>query len=169
MRKMLSACAVALLLLFPAQAATPENTFPVWLVTVVRVSDGDSLIVVDSGQQKSRIRVYGIDCPEINQAGGKDAREYLADILLNAAVAIETVERDRYGRTVAFVYKGGRAVEELLLEKGLAWVYDKYCLLPVCDRYREIEHTSRELKIGLWASPDPVAPWEWRKRQRENR
>ena len=103
MRKMLSACAVALLLLFPAQAATPENTFPAWLVTVVRVSDGDSLIVVDSGQQKSRIRVYGIDCPEINQAGGKDAREYLADILLHAAVAIETVERDRYGRTVAFV------------------------------------------------------------------
>ena len=89
--------------------------------------------------------------------------------LSQQTVAIEGVETDKYGRTVAFVYREGRNIEEALLEQGLAWVYDKYCLLPVCARYREIERTCRENRIGLWADDNPMPPWEWRQQKRDAR
>jgi len=31
-----------------------------------------------------------------------------------------------------------------------------------------LEQEAREARIGLWADPQPVPPWEWRKRSRDD-
>ncbi len=169
MIRSLSALFITLLFVLHAQTAWTDEFSPVWFVEVTRVSDGDSFVVTGPAQRKVRIRLYGIDCAEMNQPGGKEARDYITALLLNQTVVIEPVENDRYGRTVAFAYRQGRTVEEMLLEQGLAWVYEKYCKLPVCDRYREIMRTSVENELGIWSGPDPVEPWEWRRLERLKR
>ena len=169
MIRSLTALYIALIFLFHAQTAWAEESFQAWFVKVTRVPDGDSLAITGPDQRTLRIRIYGIDCAEINQPGGKEARDYIAALLLEQSVVVEPVEKDRYGRTVAFVYRQGRPVEELLLEQGLAWVYEQYCKMPVCDRYRDIMRGSMESEIGIWSDPDPVPPWEWRRLERLNR
>lgn len=47
-----------------------------------------------------------------------------------------------------------------------AWVDDRYCKLPVCDLWRLHQREARAARRGLWADPDPVPPWTWRKMQR---
>ena len=52
-----------------------------------------------------------------------------------------------------------------LLLAGLAWVDPRYCRksIPECVYWMELEAQAREERRGLWAGPDPVAPWKWRK------
>lgn len=55
----------------------------------------------------------------------------------------------------------GRVVNEELLRAGLAWVFVKYCKV---DRYYNIEADAGKRRVGLWVDREPVAPWEWRRR-----
>lgn len=57
-------------------------------------------------------------------------------------------------------------IQDALVSAGLAWVDDRYCKLPVCDLWRLHQREARAARRGLWADPDPVPPWTWRKMQR---
>jgi endonuclease YncB( thermonuclease family) len=50
------------------------------------------------------------------------------------------------------------------VRRGMAWVYVKYAAKgsPLYGLQREAQGIRR----GLWADPQPVAPWEWRSSQR---
>ena len=148
------------LLLFPAPCLA-------WSASVSRIADGDTIIVERIGGQKVRIRLYGVDCPELDQPYGKEAKNFLESFLVNSTVAIEDVEIDRFGRLVALVYLGdGPTMQETLLEEGLAWVYPKYCKRAECLSWQKQEETARKLQRGLWESPDSVPPWVWRNRKK---
>jgi micrococcal nuclease len=57
----------------------------------------------------------------------------------------------------------GTNVNQTLVEDGWCWWYWKYAL---GDTVLEgLEKEAREGKKGLWADPQPVPPWEWRKRK----
>ena len=108
MPKMLQLLIIACLSSFCACKAWSAESIPQWGSKVIRVSDGDSITVVDSTGDKARIRLYGIDAPELDQAPhGERARLFVEAALSQQAVAIEGVETDKYGRTVAFVYREG--------------------------------------------------------------
>ena len=67
---------------------------------VVGVIDGDTITIVRGGRQE-RIRLYGIDAPETRQAYSRVSTKTLGEMLRGKTVAVETVETDRYGRSVA--------------------------------------------------------------------
>jgi len=46
---------------------------------------------------------------------------------------------DRYGRIVGMVYVGNLCVNEQLVKNGLAWVYRRYCKIPMCSEWLELE------------------------------
>jgi len=71
---------------------------------------------------------------------------------------------DRYGRIVGRVYVDGLDVNRELVARGMAWVYRKYSNDPELLR---LEAEAREKGLGLWADPNPVPPWEWRRGRRE--
>src|ERR1700716_4371915 len=78
---------------------------PVLIGTVTRVVDGDTLVVqLSSGP--IRVRLYGIDAPEHNQPGGREATDALSALVAGARVELEPVSQDRYGRMVAHVFRG---------------------------------------------------------------
>ena len=150
---------IALLLTLPAPASEP------WVGLCVSVADGDTITVLRDREQV-RIRLYGIDAPEGGQDFGTVSRRYVGDLCHRQTVTVTPVDTDRYGRTVALVEVDGVSVNRELIAAGLAWVYPQYCKIPECAQWRALEADARAAKRGLWAHPDPVPPWEWRRRGR---
>ncbi|MDH3669563.1 MAG: thermonuclease family protein [Gammaproteobacteria bacterium] len=67
---------------------------------VVKITDGDTLYVLDANYKQHKIRLAGIDAPERKQAYGLASRKHLASIVTGKQVTIEYEKRDRYGRIV---------------------------------------------------------------------
>jgi len=80
-------------------------------------------------------------------------------------VEIEAIDTDRYGRTVGIVTADGLNVNQEIVRNGYAWVYTRYCKKPVCGEWKGLETAARANKAGLWAHPDPVPPWDFRRRK----
>ena len=85
---MIRSLLIALLLASPASAQT-------------RVIDGDTI-----HHEGERIRIWGLDCPELRQPGGPEAKKALQNLLRGATVQLKRRGRDKYGRTVAIVFSG---------------------------------------------------------------
>lgn len=137
-----------------------------WQGTVVKVADGDTLVVQDNDGQRVRIRLYGIDCPEGKQPFGPQATETAGVLAFGASIEVDPIKRDRYNRLVAIVYlPNGSTLEDSLLDAGLAWVFTRYCKRSECEAWRQKEERARTTGIGLWVEPAPVPPWEWRRRR----
>lgn len=128
---------------------------PERLAGAVRVVDGDT---VELGGR--RLRLSGLDAPEIGQtcgeAGGaypcgEAARDALRVLVGSGPVACAISGRDRYGRDLASCEAGGRDLGSALVRAGQAVAY---------GRYLEEEREARARKRGLWAGPfEPPARW----------
>lgn len=126
---------------------------------VVGIQDGDSIVVLTEDNLQFKIRLEGIDCPELYQDFGQNAKQATTALCFNKKVRIEKSGVDRYGRTLAYVYVGSLCINNELLRQGMAWHYKKYnCDLALA----ELEEVAHKKKIGLWSQPEPVSPWDWR-------
>lgn len=135
---------------------------------VVGISDGDTLTArcgAPGQYEQVKVRLAEIDAPEKRQPFGERSRQSLAAMCFQRRTEIQTTAKDRYGRTVARVICGGQDANAAQVRSGMAWAYRKYLTDPEIAR---IEQAARQARAGLWADPEPVAPWEWRKAQREN-
>lgn len=130
---------------------------------VVGISDGDTLTLLDAGNQQHRIRLAQIDAPEKSQAFGADSKTQLSNLAYGKRVRVEIVDTDRYGRTVGTVWTDGVNANKEMVRAGLAWVYRQYATDP--DLFR-IESEAKANGKGLWAEPSPTPPWEYRRKKR---
>lgn len=133
--------------------------------TVTSVHDGDSL-TMQMGAEQIKIRLAGIDAPELKQPFGPESRDALRQSVLNQSVTVDTNKQDRYGRAVSKVLLNGEDVNLKQVSAGLAWVYTDYIKeLSVQDRqqYSAAEAAANDAHIGLWQDEQPVAPWIYRK------
>jgi len=76
---------------------------------VTEVLDGDSF---RTASRKNPVRLANVDAPEKGQRGAAQAREALRDLVQGETVGIETIARDKYGRSVANVYIGRYSVNK---------------------------------------------------------
>jgi endonuclease YncB( thermonuclease family) len=81
----------------------------------IHTIDGDTLRI-----GSERIRLRGIDTPELNEAGGQAARQRLEQLLKEGPIRIVPHGQDVYGRTVADVFVNERNVAEVLRSEGFA-------------------------------------------------
>ncbi len=86
---------------------------------VVKITDGDTLYVLDANYQEHKIRLAGIDAPERKQAYGLASRKHLASIVAGKQVTVEYQKRDRYGRIVGKVLLDGIDVCLEQVRRGL--------------------------------------------------
>ena len=154
--KWASALASIALSAFVGQAAIAAETFD---GKVVGVSDGDTVTVLRNGHDQVRIRLSGIDAPELHQAFGQQSKGLMSRLVFGRNVSVRVVDHDRYRRTVARLSVDGQDVGLAMLRQGLAWHYKHYDSDPV---YAGAENTARAQHLGLWADPHPVAPWDFR-------
>jgi len=136
---------------------------------VVSVHDGDTITVLDESRAQHKIRLSGIDAPELEQAYGKASRKHLAELVADKAVSIEWNKQDKYKRTVGKVLLDGKDQCLEQVRAGFAWHYKKYGkeqTLEDQQNYDEAEQMAREARRGLWRDREPLAPWEWRAAKR---
>ncbi len=161
----LRACASTLCLLgmlaasVVARAQEPERILQ---GTVVRVSDGDTMDVRVGDGSLVRVRLYGVDAPELSQTFGGESRRYAAAAVLKRKVQVHQKDLDKYGRLVGQIFVDGQDLGLELLQAGMVWWYRQYCDDP---RYGQAQDAARQQRRGLWGAPggDPQAPWEYRR------
>ncbi len=142
------------------------------------MSDGDTITVLDSSKKQHKIRLVGIDAPEKAQAFGNAAKQRMSDMVFGKEVRVDGRKQDKYRRTVGRVWVASTECRRsdcpktldagmALLTIGLAWHYKQYEKeQPEEERgqYSFAEIEARAKKVGLWSDPNPVPPWEWRRR-----
>lgn len=136
---------------------------------VVSVGDGDTLRV-STGEKTVTVRLACVDAPETAQAPfGKAASERLKQLLpVGQQVTLRVADTDRYGRSVAKVYKDNLSINLAMVQEGQTVVYRQY--LSACPELRErllkAEASARTRKLGFWSQANPVLPADFRRGQR---
>lgn len=136
------------------------------LGTVIAVHDGDTITLQNESGQK-KIRLAGIDAPELNQPFGVESRIALREAVLDKAVLVETSKSDKFGRVVGRVILDGQDINLKQVQSGMAWVYREYLReLSKEDRvvYIEAETQSKTSDAGLWKDESPIEPWTSRRK-----
>ncbi len=120
------------------RAAPKPFTGKAWII------DGDT---IDVGQ--ARVRLFGMDAPELSQAGGHKARSHLIRLAGGRQVSVQPVDVDCYGRIVARVSCGGIDLSKQMVADGFARAMTDWHL-----DYAVTEFRARRGRRGLWAN-DP--------------
>ncbi len=131
---------------------------------VTGIQEGD-IIKVDYNGASKKIRLWGIDCPEMNQTFAPQAKKFTADLVLGKTVTVKVLEVDNFKRQVAFiVLPDGRNLNHELVKGGYAWWFVRYAKED--STLEQLEAEARNNKRGLWAADNPTPPWEHRKHKR---
>jgi micrococcal nuclease len=133
---------------------------------VVNVSDGDTLTLIDMAGRTFKVRLSGIDAPELGQPHGHESWQALNSMVSGKKVLLGLVRSDRYGRVLGKVLLDGRDINLQLIHGGYAWYYRKYAEeQSVEDRrnYRFAEIIARKQGRALWGRVNPIPPWDWRR------
>ncbi|MBI3898024.1 MAG: thermonuclease family protein [Gammaproteobacteria bacterium] len=137
--------------------------------TVVRVTDGDILVVQDdSTHGQVRVRLAGIEAPKRGQAFSDASRRSLGLLAVGQTVAVQWQKRDHNNRIIGKVLAGSRDLGMHQLYTGRAWYSEpNQSELSADDQraYQEAEESARTKQIGLWQDPAPVPPWKYHKRR----
>ena len=144
---------LCLALAVPALGAAAQFTG-----SVISVANGDTITVLNADKQQTKIRLYGIDCPDKRQALGAKAAQAASDAVFGKRVAVQPIGADRDGQMAAVVIMpGGKSLLEHLVREGLAQVSPQYCKHDdICAPLRKLESAAKRQKRGLWADKTPA-------------
>jgi endonuclease YncB( thermonuclease family) len=148
-----------MILLFPALAHAE------WQARVVHVFDGDTLITSRGGRGEI-ISLFGIDCPEKEQAFGPEARSFTSGMVTGKIIRVipMRIKGSRY--ELCKVYIGDKLLNEEILEAGYAWLFKEH---STNEDWAELEQNARSAGKGLWLEENPVPPWEFRGTKRKTK
>ena len=127
----------------------------------VHVLDGDTVNVVDDGQNLHRIRIIGMDAPELSQPYGQQSKQALKDLILNHEVLVLPFGIDKYNRELACLRintaLGQIDVAEWMINKGAAFDWG--------GKYYKAQDYAQENRLGVWSdSKFQERPWLYRHR-----
>jgi len=139
---------------------TPEPR--IYEARVTRVFDGDTVWVQPlAGGRYRKLRLDGLDAPEICQRGGIESRDTLARRVLRQSLTVTERRRDDYGRGLATLEHTGEDVGGWMVSQGQAWSYRwRRSLGP----YQAQETLARAQRRGLFAQGDAEIPRSFRQR-----
>jgi endonuclease YncB( thermonuclease family) len=126
---------------------------------VTAVTDGDT-VKIEYQNKTIKVRLAGIDTPELKQEFGQESKKALEEKVLNKTVYIDGDKQDRYGRLIADIKIGSRWINKELVEEGYAWHYKQY---SDDEELNEAELNAKKSAIGLWTSENPIPPWSYRR------
>jgi micrococcal nuclease len=135
-------------------AQRPADSGPPARDEVVRVVDGDTLVLRSAG----KTRLIGVDTPEVYgglECFGRKASAFAERTLtpgLRVRVERDVEARDRYGRTLLYLrLLDGRSFNELLVRRGFAVPLTVPPNVRHAATFRRLAREAREREAGLWS------------------
>lgn len=125
---------------------------------VTEILSGDTFVILrNEGQVK--VRMLGIDAPELKQTYGEEAKKYLSQLILNKDIEVKEDKLDKYNRVVGEIFLGEKNINIEMLKTGNAW-----CLRSQKDvvQYTDAQKNAKREKKGLWKEENPKSPWKFR-------
>lgn len=159
---------VALLLLAIALPSVAKEPIRTIVGIVTKVSDGDTLHVTDKFGTIVKVRMYGIDAPELRkgdrpgQQYGEESCEALRKKVQSQQVQLDVIDIDKYRRLVAVILIGNRNINHEMLAEGHAWAFRKYLGRDYFNDYTSLERQAALQRRGFWQQINPQPPWEFR-------
>ena len=132
---------------------------------VIEVNSGD-VITIFNLNRPVRVRLLGVDAPEMDQAFGDIAKKHLADLVYDKSVLVEYAGISGDHSLNGRVLLEGADVGAQMIRDGAAWVDPgNQHRLSATDRevYERSENAARSERRGLWQEEYPIAPWEFAK------
>lgn len=127
---------------------------------VTKVVDGDTFYCIDNQNVEYKIRLIGIDTPELRNYGKKrkgyyavEAKQYLSYLINNKIVKLEfDVDKyDQYNRMLAYVYlEDNTFINEELVKNGFARIMTIQPNSKYSDIFYQLQIEARDKKIGIW-------------------
>ena len=152
-----------------AAAAVPQTTMGL----VESVADGDTIGVRIAGGRRLRVRLLGIDAPEINYQGRSQGwwahgalhvLQRLCPVGAGVVLAIDRERQDKYGRLLAYVLRGGRNLNIEMVASGWAVPYQIAPNLSLLDTVWRAAEAAMRRGLGVYdpRRPLPLSPYEFR-------
>ena len=131
---------------------------------VVGIKDGDTVVVLDSLNNQTTLRLAEVDCPEKSQPFGTKSKQFTSDQIYLKTIKYIVTDTDRYGRSIAMIYydTDNKYLSAEIIKAGMGWHYKRY---STSKELAMFEDNARKNKIGLWVDNNPIDPSEWRKKQ----
>lgn len=140
---------------------------------ILYCSDGDTCRIKINDRLWLNVRLAGVDCPETAKNRGKkkpgqpmseDAKQFINQRLKGQDALIRQVDLDSYNRPIVEIFHEQILINTLLLEKGLAEVYQGKTKRIDRKQYEMIQQKAQKDKIGIWSLKDYESPKTYRKR-----
>lgn len=112
---------------------------------VVEVVDGDTFQLT-SGK---RVRLMGVNAPEIERCGGLEAKKILTALVLNKKVQLKEEVTEAFGRSLSLVYADGKLINEIILSEG--WGRTDYRKNSQREVLTAAFHLAQEKKLGIFS------------------
>lgn len=138
---------------------------------VIEVNSGD-VITIFNLNRPVRVKLLGVDAPELNQAFGDVAKKHLYDLLFDKSVLVHysgiAADQSLTGR----VLLNDADIGAQMIRDGAAWLDpNNMDRLSATERdvYQQSEMAARSERRGLWQQANPTAPWEFVKAEQVKR
>lgn len=150
----------------------PADAGPSMQGKVIKVSDGDTLVVQLDPNRSEKVRLLGIDTPEMAQEPwGARARAFTEGLALGKVVRLETdvQMRDRYGRLLAYAYVGKTFLNYEIIRQGHAMLLTYPPNVAHVDDFTRAQKLAREEGKGIWNPKDGLdqSPRDFRRQKRD--
>jgi micrococcal nuclease len=129
-------------------------------MNVIKIVDGDTFWADDGSSKGIKVRLIGVDAPESRNTGrklkayfGEQSKLYLAELIENKKVRLEydVEKKDRYGRTLAYVYLEDETfVNADLVKNGFAMVMTVPPNVKYAEDFVKLQRKARKNRRGLW-------------------
>ncbi len=134
------------------------------IVRLIRVIDGDTIVIEQEGQTPANARILGIKSfdakieKDVVTPYSQAAMDTLERLMANKPIRImlNSTAKDRYGRYIASFYVDDQDIGLRLVKEGLVLVYTVYPF-PAMSLYLEEQEAARKARRGLWANIDAAA------------
>jgi endonuclease YncB( thermonuclease family) len=130
--------------------------------SATNVIDGDTFEITTAGNQVFKIRLAGIDAPELAQDEGEHCQSVLSDKLQDNLLFVRITSKDIYGRYLGYAWIAGTPDINLwMIQQGCSWSY----VTESSKRklYKFAQSQAKAAHVGLWKNVDAIAPSEFRK------
>lgn len=134
---------------------------------VIKIKDGDTIVVLLGNNHQETLRLAEVDCPENGQAFGKNAKQFTSSQVFGKKIVFYRVNKDRYRRTIAKIfYDDNKYLSAEIIKSGWGWWYFKASKNTDLKSY---EISAKNSKIGLWKDNNAISPWEFRNNKKKKK